>query len=401
MVNALVDHATRLGLLLSEEVDEAKARELSQFTTAAGDRRDRLVLFGAGGLGRQMLAGLRAEGIEPLAFVDNNDERWGLEIDHLKIMSPHEAVARYAEDAVFVVTIWGAGSTHRFEASAAQLKALGAHAVVPASWLAWRYPARLLPHYAMNLPSRLLAQADAVARAFELLEDERSRAEYVAQVEWRLTGDTSCLAHPAPGTQYLVDDVYEVVQDEVVLDCGAYDGDTLTAWLDARGPSFARYVAMEPDPVSRDKLHTLLQGLPKVVAKRVTVLPYAASAQEGRATFAATGTAASSLGNSDDGVTVECRRIDDVLLELDGWTPSFVKMDIEGAELSALAGAKGLLQRSQPLLALSVYHRQDHLWRVPLAVHAVRPDYQFFLRPHNEEGWDLVLYAVPTGRRLR
>ena len=65
-----------------------------------------LVLFGAGGIGRKTLAGLRALGIEPLAFADNNPALWGKRVNGLQVLSPQEASARYRKTAVFVVTIW-------------------------------------------------------------------------------------------------------------------------------------------------------------------------------------------------------------------------------------------------------------------------------------------------------
>ena len=49
------------------------------------------------------------------------------------------------------------------------------------------------------------------------------------------------------------------------------------------------------------------------------------------------------------------------------------------------------------MLAICVYHKQDHLWRIPLLLREWH-EYAFFLRPHNEEGWDLVCYAVPRAR---
>jgi hypothetical protein len=50
------------------------------------------------------------------------------------------------------------------------------------------------------------------------------------------------------------------------------------------------------------------------------------------------------------------------------------------------------------VIAVCVYHTQDHLWRIPLLLKSWRDDYALFLRPHNEEGWDLVCYAVPRAR---
>jgi FkbM family methyltransferase len=314
-------------------------------------------------------------------------------------MSPGDASETYGGNAAFVVSIWGADKPHRLEHTVAQLSELGCEIAVPVSWLQWRHADQLLPHYAQDLPSRLLAQAAAVRRAFGLLADELSRREFVAQIRWRLTGDPSCLGHPIGGPQYLAGDVARSIDGEVILDCGAYDGDTLADWLQYRGPSFARYIAMEPDPVSRAQLEALVQKLPERVGERVVVLPQAVASAPGTATFAATGTASSTFG-AGEGVEVELARIDDLLRELGGPAPTFVKMDIEGAELDAIAGATGLIRDHGPMLALCVYHRQDHLWRVPLAVNDLRPDHRLFLRPHNEEGWDLVLYGVPPGRAL-
>jgi hypothetical protein len=66
--------------------------------------------------------------------------------------------------------------------------------------------------------------------------------------------------------------------------------------------------------------------------------------------------------------------------------------------VDALEGARKTIQRHAPILAICVYHRQDHVWRIPLLLRQWRDDYAFFLRPHNEEGWDLVCYAVPRAR---
>jgi hypothetical protein len=78
--------------------------------------------------------------------------------------------------------------------------------------------------------------------------------------------------------------------------------------------------------------------------------------------------------------------------------PTLLKLDIEGAEPDALLGARNTIVRHTPVLAVCVYHAQDHLWSIPLALQQLRDDYAFFLRPYNEEGWDLVCYAVPRMR---
>ena len=81
MVTTATSLRAELDDLLAEGVIAARQREATTFETVAGDRADTIVLFGAGGLGRRTLAGLRADGVEPVAFVDNNTDRWGTDID--------------------------------------------------------------------------------------------------------------------------------------------------------------------------------------------------------------------------------------------------------------------------------------------------------------------------------
>jgi len=383
--------------LLREPLTDAAKRETETFANNAHGRESRVVLFGAGGLGRRTLAGLRASRLEPLAFSDNRQELWGTSIDGVEVLEPADAARRFGASAVFVVTIWGAGSSHRYEDSVMQLGELGCDCVQPVAWISWCYASTLLPFYALELPSRLLERASEVRRCFELLGDEHSRAEYVEQVRWRLTGDPRRLAHPVPGEQYLVTDIARPDPDDVVLDCGAYDGDTLRSWLGARGPNFAAYFALEPDPGSRERLERFVSSLPPDVAARVHVLPYSVAGHTGTQTFSATGSLSSSIAG-DEGIVVDAIRLDDLADELMGYRPTFLKVDIEGAELDALGGANELITTSRPLVAIATYHRQDHLWRVPLAVHDLCGDHRLFLRPHNEQGWDLVLYAVPPYR---
>jgi hypothetical protein len=97
------------------------------------------------------------------------------------------------------------------------------------------------------------------------------------------------------------------------------------------------------------------------------------------------------------GVEVRCAPLDEVL---EGVDVTFLKMDIEGAEPDALAGAAKLIARCRPVLAICVYHRQDHLWTIPLWIKRLVPEYRLYLRPHHEECWDLVCYAVPPERMI-
>jgi hypothetical protein len=87
--------------------------------------------------------------------------------------------------------------------------------------------------------------------------------------------------------------------------------------------------------------------------------------------------------------------LDDLLGDV---APTYVKMDIEGAEPAALAGTAATVARDRPVLALCAYHVQDHLWRLALALDALVDDYAYFLRRYENDCWEVVLYAVPRER---
>jgi len=113
----------------AEPPDAVLARERGAFDDLASPLGQKLVLFGAGPLGKGVLAGLRKAGVEPLAFADNNRDRWQQQVMGLTVLSPAEAVERYGKSACFVVTIYQGSVVRR------QLEDLGCQRVIPcAQW---------------------------------------------------------------------------------------------------------------------------------------------------------------------------------------------------------------------------------------------------------------------------
>src|SRR5208282_2507626 len=144
-----------------------------------------LVLFGAGGLGRKTLAGLRNAGVEPLAFADNNPALWNKQVDGLPVLPVPEAARRHGREAAFIVTIWKGEATDRMAQRKQQLLDLDCTTVVSFGPLFWKYADVFLPHYAFDLPHKVYEEVEHVKQACALWDDEASRREYLAQVRWR------------------------------------------------------------------------------------------------------------------------------------------------------------------------------------------------------------------------
>jgi hypothetical protein len=75
-------------------------------------------------------------------------------------------------------------------------------------------------------------------------------------------------------------------------------------------------------------------------------------------------------------------------------TPTFIKMDIEGAEIEAIHGSADIIQSDKPDLAISIYHKIEHLWRIPMLLKSLNRNYKFYLRSHEHYNQETILYAV-------
>jgi FkbM family methyltransferase len=77
----------------------------------------------------------------------------------------------------------------------------------------------------------------------------------------------------------------------------------------------------------------------------------------------------------------------------------FIKMDIEGAELLALKGAKNTISKYKPKLAISVYHSLNDLVDIPKYIESIDTKYKFYLDHYTIFGEETVLFAVPSKER--
>ncbi|HXJ85506.1 MAG TPA: FkbM family methyltransferase [Candidatus Binatia bacterium] len=376
-----------LGRLQSEPMAAVRSREQGAFAKFAGHNQNRLILHGAGPLGRLVLHGLEQAGLRPIAFTDNSERLWHTEIGGVPVLPPTFAAEQYRDSACFVVTIYNGSQARQ------QLKKLGCRNVAPFVVLSWNYPEVLASIVGVELPHKLPAFADEIRECYRILADEESRHELVGQVEWRYWMDYESLpAYLDPVGTYFPLDLVKPLEDEVFVDCGSFQGDILPSFISHWNSRFQHIFALEPDPENRKVLEAVTKNLG--LADRATVMPYAVGERDEMVSFASTGTVTSQI-TTNGSISVECRRLGAIDWPL---TPTYIKMDIEGAEPQAIIGARDLLVRHQPILAACTYHRTEHLWQVPNLIHSIAPNYNFFLRRYAEECWEGVCYAIPDHR---
>lgn len=393
-----------LNLLLSENISAAMRREAKEFDRLIGDPSKKVILFGSGDLGKRTLGGLRELGIGALCFADNNSKLWNSEIDGLIVLSPEEALRKYPH-AVFVLTIWSAGVGHPLREVRQQLNISNESKIVSFFYLYWKYPDTFLPYWRCELPHKTIEQFDLVSGASSLWSDDLSKKEYLAQVHWRITGDSSKLTSPVKFDQYFPDDLFKINNKEVFVDIGAFDGDTLEKFLEKSDEKFEHYYAYEPDPFGYKKLNEYVASFPSNIGERIKAEAIGIASQNESIEIETPGDyfkirypeEVKNLVSKGElrYVSVPSKPIDDLEFK---HAPTYIKMDVEGFEPNIIFGAKQTIKKYQPIMAIAIYHKFDHLWRLPLVVNAISDGYNFYLRPHCKAGWELICYAVPRHR---
>jgi FkbM family methyltransferase len=379
----------RLDMVFTADPALSIAMQQRAFDAISGTGSRSLVLMGAGALGRRTLAGLRRSGVEPLAFGDNNSRLWGTQVDGLTVLSPETAVAHYGAAAVFAVTVFNPSKL------AVQCRQLGASRVISYAPLHWAFADALLPFCDLALPQTLGEHGAAIHAAMELWADDESRDEFVSQLEWRFTLDSPRQPpHRPPAETYFPKDLVAPSPHETFIDCGAFAGDTLPGFVDFCAAGFERYVAIEPDPSNCRRLRQAIVEEANGALDRFVIKQAAVGEVAGKRRFDSAGDVCSGFSHNG-GIEVDCVTLDDVAFE---YPPTFIKMDIEGAEPAALAGARRTLAEHSPVLAVCLYHAPEHLWAIPLAIARANSDYRLFLRRYAEDCWELVCYAVPARR---
>ena len=242
--------------------------------------------------------------------------------------------------------------------------------------------------------SNFLNQQELILQGFDLLEDEESRSNFLRICAFRLGLDDSFAGVRNEIPQYFNELTlpHGSELDLCFVDCGAYTGDTYRYLQSANVRINSAYL-FEPDP---QNYHALIASIEKP-SHPVVCLPLGVSGRYEILRFNSGEGEGASLGMEGD-TQIAVVSLDGLLK---GVPVDFLKMDIEGAEHAALKGAAQLIALNRPTLAISLYHRQEDLWLLPILVKSLHPGYKIYIRQHAFNSFETVLYAVDDGRFTR
>ena len=212
---------------------------------------------------------------------------------------------------------------------------------------------------------------------YRRLEDYLSKRTLTAILRnWALLDTDYLLKITSIFSDYWEPDIFPGNNGDVLVDVGAYIGDSIYNYIKMYGHGYNKIYAYEISPESYKTLCNNVKAwrLHDVEARRKGV-----GAASGELFVAA---------NSDDPSANQLQRqgsdqqrVEVVPLDEDiDDKVTFLKMDIEGAEQDALLGCSRIIREQKPNLAICTYHGYEDIWKIPTLIDNMCPDYHFYMR---------------------
>lgn len=172
---------------------------------------------------------------------------------------------------------------------------------------------------------------------------------------------------------------------ESFIDAGSFDGRTSILFAERCHGNYDHIWAFEPDKKNLERCIKALKNL----GKNCEVIPKGLWDEEIELGFSSVSNGGSKVCESGDEI-IHAGRMDDMI----HGKVSFIKMDIEGAEYKALRGCRTIIQRNKPKLAISIYHKPEDIWEIPLLICEMNPEYKLYLRHYSTAAAETVIYAI-------
>ncbi len=335
-----------------------------------------ICVFGAGNIGIPTAARMVANGINVDFFCDNNIKKQGMIFEGIPCISIDELIR--VKDETVVITCGRA-----FEEITAQLKLLGFTNLDILHENKFR-----IREYMNKTKEDLLI--DNWASLINTCEDEKSK-EICLRIlyEW-CQNESRSLNEICTDDQYFCKEIINLGAHEIVVDGGAYTGDTLEEYMNLYG-DFDKYFMFELSKSNFLQMKLFVSTLNIQQRNKICCINCGISDKNASIVYYDGDEGACIKDINNEGVEGDVVTIDKVCA---GNMISFIKMDIEGSELSALRGAKYIIKKYHPKLAICLYHNPDDMWEIPRYIKELDSSYRIYIRHHTDLMNETVCYAI-------
>ncbi len=360
-------------------------RETTDVWTRMKTCKKPIVLYGMGNGADKILAVMEANGIPCADFFASDGFVRGHSFHGKRVLSFSEVCEKY-DDMLIVISFASSlpEVLDRFYAMAERYETVAPDVPVAGDTL--------------FTASYFQEHRELFDSVYDMLADEESKCIYQNLIDYKISGKLIYLQNAVSREADVMETLVKPQEITSYLDLGAYNGDTIRQLLSA-APQLQTVYAMEPDLRNFKKLSAYAEGETRAI---VSVYPYAAWDRRETLTFSSQGSRNSTVSeNKTTGIkisqakekTVEAAAPDEIIGDR---AIDYIKYDVEGAEARALSGSAELIRRFAPKLLVSLYHRSEDLFALPLQIHEMAPAYRLYLRRFAYvPAWDINLYCIP------
>ncbi len=336
---------------------------------------DTFAVFGTGGCGHEVTKVLTQYGKEISYYIDNDTNKHGTDFLGKPVLSIEQA----AEKSIFtlIASYWA----RDIAAQLSEYKMAYADFSFCVDW------DRCKDHF----NPKVFDAKSALATGLKFFSGE-DLTMYLSCIRYRQTLNPLDLQES--NIEHYHHPKVSPEAKDVFIDGGSWQGDTLETLKQSIGDIDVH--CFEPDDENYDILSTLID---QKEYSQATANKLALWSKQHTLKF---------MASTDTVHTMQARVMDEgdaaneVLVPADSLdnyaaskniVPSFFKLDIEGAELQAIEGARATLTHNKPKIALSAYHEPNDIWQIPELVNEINPSYQFYFCHHSQHLFESVVYG--------
>lgn len=342
-----------------------------------------IVIYGAGFYGIKTLITLRKYGVDPTFIVDRNSKYGGSSIGGIPIIGL-EALSTISNETMIIIT-----PKYASVEIEKMLRSYGFNNLAVEGAIVDEHIK--LFGYSKNCELKQQIFADSMHKVDFVkihLADAHSVKVFEAIAMLWCHGDYRDCLNLANDEGYYPDDIIKLNDDEVFVDCGAHIGDSVEKFALKTHGKYKAIYSYEASELQYEQAKAYLRAkkLENVELHNIGIW-----SSEGELCFDSTGDVGNRISDGGE-AKIKVNSLDNLLKNK--LPPTFIKMDIEGAELEALKGSMEVIKEHSPKLAISVYHKFGDIWEIPHYILNETDRYKIYLRA-NLPLYDFILFAIP------
>ncbi|NFN94987.1 FkbM family methyltransferase [Clostridium botulinum] len=328
---------------------------------------EKIVLFGAGQTSKGTIRLLKDNNL--ICLFDSDSSKWGNKIDGYYVHSPSDISNIVDDNTAIVISC----ISNQYEIS---IELINKYNIKKDH--IFSYTNKYYEDFVYDT-KKIINNFNRIKKVIDLLEDNESKEYLKNSIICRLTRDPLYIKQNSNiKVPYEYSNIVLPKKGDVIIDCGAYIGDTAELFLKKLNEECKIY-CIEPFEDSYDQLCSNVRL--NNISNKVECLYNAVSNEKRTDYIRCNEDAAYVCANLKDnqgklGNKINVDKIDNLFKDIN--QIDFIKMDIEGEEVNALNGASNVIRNMKPNMMISAYHLVEHIWKIPETIKNIDSSYKIY-----------------------